>query len=458
MHLKITLFCVLLLSFSYASHAQTGYNLKFNIQGWQDTTVYLGHYYGESTYIKDTARVNNKGEFFFDGKQALPPGVYMLILDKSKIFDFVIGKQQFFSINTKSDDYIKHLKVTGDIDNEIFFQNMLFNADRHAEAEPFIKVLQDSTISDELKKKEAREGFSKINEKVVQYQKQIIEKHPTTTTAALFKSNIAVEVPEPPKRSDGTIDSTFQLKWYRQHYFDNFDLSNEALIRMPRPMYSEKVNEYLDRLYAPHADSLTPAIKYLVSKAKATQETYKYMVGVYVFLYDNYIANGDMDFWMNSTYKKNVKEYVDRLRKSLIGQQGANLIMLDQNLKQRSMYDIKNKYTILYFYDPDCGHCRKETPKLVEFYNKNKTKLDVEVFAVSADTSMAKMNDFIRDMKATWISVNGPRTFVGPYGNLYDAITTPTLYVLDQRKRIIGKKVPIEKLEDFLLYQNKLKK
>jgi thiol-disulfide isomerase/thioredoxin len=180
--------------------------------------------------------------------------------------------------------------------------------------------------------------------------------------------------------------------------------------------------------------------------------------GVYVNLYDNYIANGDMDFWMNATYKKNVKEYVDRLRKSLIGQQGANLIMLDQNLKSRALYDIKSKYTILYFYDPDCGHCRKETPKLVEFYNRNKAKLDVEVFAVSADTSMAKMNDFIREMKSTWISVNGPRTFVGPYGNLYDAITTPTLYVLDQRKRIIGKKVPIEKLEEFLLHQNRLKK
>jgi hypothetical protein len=63
---------------------------------------------------------------------------------------------------------------------------------------------------------------------------------------------------------------------------------------------------------------------------------------------------------------------------------------------------------------------------------------------------MAKMRDYIRDMKMTWITVNGPRTYVGPYQDLYDAQTTPVLYVLDEKKKIIAKKVPAEKLDDFL--------
>ena len=52
----------------------------------------------------------------------------------------------------------------------------------------------------------------------------------------------------------------------------------------------------------------------------------------------------------------------------------------------------------------------------------------------------------------------GPRTYVGPYQDLYDAITTPSLYVLDAKKKIIGKKIPADKLEDFLTHYEKFQK
>jgi len=47
---------------SVSSWAQ-GYKIDFKIKGLKDTTTYLGYYYGESTYIKDTARVSATGEY-----------------------------------------------------------------------------------------------------------------------------------------------------------------------------------------------------------------------------------------------------------------------------------------------------------------------------------------------------------------------------------------------------------
>lgn len=448
---------------SLSSFAQSGYNIHFKVDGWKDTTVYLGYYYGESTYVKDTAKVDHSGQFVFQGKQTLPQGVYFLVLDKTRIFEMVISQTQRFSMETSSADYVKNMKVTGDLDNKLFFENMVYNMERHKEAEPYIKTLQDSTLSED-QKKDAREAFGKINEKVIAYQDNVISKHPQTLTARIFKANKAVKIPDPPKRVDGSIDSTFQLRWYREHFFDNFDLADDALIRMPRPIYQEKINEYLDRLWAPQADTLKKALQKIISKAKKNTETYKYAVWiatlkyqnpeimgldeVFVYINDTYFASGEMDFWANEKMRKNLAEQADRFRKSLIGQKGANLIMQDSNFQPRALYDIKNKYTILYIFDPDCGACKKETPKLVDFYKK--TKFDLEVFAVSADTSMAKMRNYIKDMHMEWITVNGPRTYVGPYQDLYDANTTPTLYVLDSKKMIIGKKIPSEKLEDFL--------
>ena len=451
--------------------AQSGYNIEFKITGLKDTIVYLGHTYGESTYIKDTATVSSQGVFGFNGKTTLRQGVYFLVLGTAKQFDMVIGKDQHFNMATDRKEYYKHMVVTGDEDNKLFFENMMFNMERHKEAEPFIKILQDSTLSED-QKKEARMSYSKINDKVIAYKNQIIAQHPSTLTARILKSNQNVAIPEPPKKSDGTIDSTYQLKWYREHFFDNMDLADDAFLQMPKPIYRDKINEYLDRLYPQQPDSITKAVNKIVAKAKRNQETYKYAVWtcmlkyqqpeimgldeVFVNLYDTYFATGEMNFWVNDQMKNNLKKHADQLRKSLVGNTAPNLIMQDANFKPRSMYDIKNKYTILFIFDPDCGHCKTETPKLVSFYKKK--RFDLEVYAVSQDTSMQKMRDYIKDMNMTWITVNGPRTYVGPYLDLYDAQTTPSLYVIDNKRKIIGKKIPADKLEEFLTHYEKFQR
>jgi peroxiredoxin len=468
---------IICVSLTSSAQQKTGYELKFKITGLADTTIYLGYYYAEGTYVRDTAKVNSRGEFLFDGKETLPQGIYFLVLDKTRLFEpgFVLGANQHFTLESSKDDVVKNMVVKNDLDNKLFFDNMLFNMERNKEAEPFIKVLQDTTLKDESKKKVARDGFAKVNESVQDYQTKLIAANPRTMTARLLKSTRRVDIPEPPKRADGKIDSTFQLRYYRAHFFDNFDISDDALIRLPQPVYSQKVNEYLDRLYPPQPDSLKKAIDYLVGRAKKNQETYKYMVftlvlkyqnpeimgldEVFVYLNDKYFETGEMNYWANERYRKNIKEHADRLRKSLIGNAAPNLIMQDENLKPQSMHDIKSKYTILFIFDPDCGFCKTETPKLVNFYTKNKTKFDVEVFAVSADTSMKKMRDYIKQFKMPWITVNGPRTYVGPYHDLYDAMTTPMLYIIDEKKKIIAKKIPIERLEEFFTnYEKSLKK
>ncbi|HEU5291503.1 MAG TPA: thioredoxin-like domain-containing protein [Cyclobacteriaceae bacterium] len=456
-----------------AGQSKPAYAIQFKVTGLKDTTAYLGYNYAESSYVRDTARVNGKGEFVFDGKQPLPQGVYFLVLDKSRIFDFVVGNNQHFLLETNTTDYIRNMVVKNDLDNKLFFENLVHNGNLRKEAEPFVKILQDSTLKDE-NKKDAREGYRKIGEKAMAYQDAIIEKNPTTVTARLLKTSKQIHIPDPPKKADGSIDSTFQLRYYRAHFFDNFDLSDDALIRLQEPLYSKKVAEYLDKLFVPQPDSVMKAIHFLVGKAKKNQETYKYMVfiltnkyttpeymgldEVFVRLYDEYYAKGEMDFWANEKYKKNLKDHADNIRKSMVGRVAPNMIMQDSNFQPRSMYDIKTKYTILYFYDPDCGSCKKETPVLVDFYAKNKAKFNVEVYAVNSDTSMVKMRNYIKDMKMTWITVNGPRTYLGSYHDSYDANTTPTLYVLDDKKKIIGKKIQAAKLVDFLTNYEKVQK
>jgi len=115
-----------LLFYSKLVSAQSGYQLDFKINSWKDTTVYLGSYFGETNVVKDTALVK-KGAFHFDGKTPLPQGVYYLILNKNKLFEFVIGNDQFFLLETSAsgylqlDEYVRNMVVKGDVDNQLFF-------------------------------------------------------------------------------------------------------------------------------------------------------------------------------------------------------------------------------------------------------------------------------------------------------------------------------------------------
>lgn len=472
--MRFVLLFFMLALIGISAQAQSGYKINFKIKGWKDTTVYLAHYYGESKYIKDTARVKSDGSFFFDNKNTLRQGVYFLVLNKTLIFDFVIGKNQFFTLETDKDDYIAHMKVSGDDDNKLFFEDLAFIMERNKEVEPFKRVLMDSTLKGD-QKKEAHNGFNKVSEKVMEHQKQLIEKHPETMTARWINARRPITIPDPPKKANGNIDSTFQLRYYRQHYFDNFNLGDDAMLQLPQPLYQEKLKEYLEKLFAPQPDSITKAFIALVEKAKRNPETYQYLVRtgmfmyqqpeimgldeVFVHLYDKYFASGEMDYWVQSKTKKDMKEYADKIRSSMLGKPGTNLIMQDTNFQPRALYDLKAKYSIVYFFRPSCGHCREETPKLVDFYNKNKSKYDLDVYAVSSDTSMKELRDFIKEFKTTWTTVSGPRSYLKQhYSQLYHADTTPTIYILDDKKIIIAKKLPVKQLDDFLSKYEKREK
>ncbi|TLS65165.1 TlpA family protein disulfide reductase, partial [Mariprofundus erugo] len=113
--------------------------------------------------------------------------------------------------------------------------------------------------------------------------------------------------------------------------------------------------------------------------------------------------------------------------------------------------------TIIYFWDPQCGHCKKESPKLVEFYNEYAEKLDVEVYTVCADSNLADMKKYIREKKMNFINVNGPRSYTTDYHELYNIFTTPVIVVLDKNKKIIAKRLVSEQLPEFIENHKKMR-
>jgi thiol-disulfide isomerase/thioredoxin len=123
--------------------------------------------------------------------------------------------------------------------------------------------------------------------------------------------------------------------------------------------------------------------------------------------------------------------------------------MLDTNNKAVSMHAIQSKFLILLFWDPDCGHCEKEIPKMKEFYDQNKEKYGLEIFTVCSDTSLVKWKKALIKRQMNWINVNGPRTYTGNYHDQYDITTSPVIFILNEKKEIIAKRVGVDQFSQF---------
>ena len=424
--------------------------------------LYLGLYYNSKTYIKDTAQHQGVGVYSFENaSEGLEKGFYFLMnVKKELLVDFVVGEDQHFELILDGQNYAEGIQVKGDKDNEQLAEARRLSIESGKEMEPLIALYEDSTRL-ESERKEWAKRIQEIHQKRIEKLDKLIEAHPNFVSSRYLLSTKSVELPlslrEDENRNNGSKEDTLaRIYYYREHFFDNFPLSDSLSMRMPgKNFFENKIKEYLNTLHEPKSDTIIAAIKRMERFCGENKETFREIVWittieyqrpkimgldkVFVYLYDQYYVSGFMDSYANDALKGNIKKEADAKRLTLIGEIGKDLIMQDAELKPRSLYEMSNKYRIVYFFNPDCHACAQETPKLTSFY-KN-TKFDVGVFAVCTDTSMVKLKNYVSKYALEdWQVVSGPRTYVGSFHKLYDARTTPTIIVLDRKKRIIAKK------------------
>ena len=81
----------------FALFAQTGYEIKVTFKPFKKQYIYLGHYFGKSYPIIDSAMLNDKSEAVFKGTEKLQGGIYLVgYPNKTGFFEILIDKQQNF--------------------------------------------------------------------------------------------------------------------------------------------------------------------------------------------------------------------------------------------------------------------------------------------------------------------------------------------------------------------------
>jgi thiol-disulfide isomerase/thioredoxin len=120
-----------------------------------------------------------------------------------------------------------------------------------------------------------------------------------------------------------------------------------------------------------------------------------------------------------------------------------------------SLHQIDTKYLILWFWEPDCSHCQKMTPILVNLYNEQKLReKGVTVMAIYLHRNINEWHKYTDHIKKWYdfvlehnmdIFINVWEPFgISHFRDKYDISSTPVLYLLDKDKKIIAKRISPE--------------
>lgn len=432
--------------------------------------AYLTYHMGKNFSVEDSAAVNNKGIAVFTGKRRLPGGIYAIVFPgKSRSVDFFVDKEQLITVNAAdTNDLLNKTIVTGSKENALFVEYQKYIAVKGKELEGEKKAYSESKTKEDSAKHEA--AYGKYNKELNGYREGILKNKSTSMMAVLLKA-----MKEPSVLTTTPItheDSLENYNYYKAHYWDGVTFMDERVIRTP--FFLPRLEKYYREILTPEPDSIIKEADYQLLLARTCPEMYKFLLNwltdeyispkymgqdaIFVHLYEKYHSKG-VSTWLNAKQNEAIQRRAFMLMANLIGKQASNLELLDSSGNIKSLYDVNADYTVVVFWDPTCGHCKEEIPKIDSAYRASWKDHNVKIYAVLTEHVKDEWTKYIKEHNiGDWVNVYQTKEREDAdyaaqkpgFRQLYDVVVTPTVFLLDKEKRIIAKKLTLQQLDEFL--------
>ena len=250
------------------------------------------------------------------------------------------------------------------------------------------------------------------------------------------------------------------------HYWDNFDFNDTAFIHMPK-VTEQAIVDYVDVL--PHAKkgNAETSVKDLLKKAEGekTGRMYEYfleMMEKYLHDSNSPIRNEELyipvveyiiaDKKSDMAEKERAKYSLEIMLKNRVGETASDFEYTLQSGKTGTMYKINAPYTMLLFYNPDCHACA-EYISLIKTSSVLQNAINqrgMKILAFYFDKDIEIWKNHLPDIPSSWI--NGyDKEYIVDSTELYYLKAIPSVYLLDENKKVILKDVTIQAVENYFI-------
>lgn len=451
---------ILLLIGPFFGMAQSTYTLQGQLNGLPDQKVYLMNFYGEKNALIDSVRSDGAGNFSFVVPSALAPGLYRVSWGEEKYVDLIFNHENI-SFRANAGNVSDSLVILESVENKFFYDFMM--ADRISQTK--LELLQP--IVDYYPDQDSFYFNAIANYEQVQRAQEMLldslkREYPDAYFVKILKHYSTPFLP-------ASLAPNARLAFLKQHYFDNVDYNDTALLRSNA--WSNKAISYLalygnNRFTQKQLEAeFIKAVTVMLSDAGENPEIFKYLLDYLVSGFDKYhfedvityLAENFQDPYACEDQEKKsaLQKKLDTFKKIAIGQPAPDFEIPDTQGQPVKLSGIDSEYTLLIFWSSECGHCLQMLPKAKALYEAQNPKR-YEVVAVSIDTSRAGWMQVVNEEKLNWINASELKGFDGKSADMYNIYATPTMFLLDRDKKIVSKPISYRELEAALKQQGLL--
>ncbi len=247
-----------------------------------------------------------------------------------------------------------------------------------------------------------------------------------------------------------------------KHFWDGYDFADSTLVNSE--MTEQAFANYLGALAkCEEQDIIEQSITRMLDSASASHtESYHHFMELsdkylhnpnsplrneeqYIVVLNQIISNHTLD----DIYKIRPRAQLKMALKNRVGNEATDFEYRLRSGERGDMHEIEAPFTILFFNNPDCHDCMrvKEYISASQPLNELHAKGDIEILSVYPDSDIE-----------LWRKAHYPAIMIDAYDehlriereSLYDLKAIPSLYLLDEQKRVILKDAPIESIEALL--------
>lgn len=244
-------------------------------------------------------------------------------------------------------------------------------------------------------------------------------------------------------------DSAAQIEWSAVNYWNNTPVG-DTLVLASGEIEQAFVN-WLQFLNYAGADVTQKAFGALLSRTDSLPDSRSKMYSIIErYLYDpnSPMRNEDMYIvvlrhmiaspFLTDDEKIRPSQHLELALKNRVGDIAADFAYTHVNGSKGTLHNLRAPYTLIFFNNPDCTACKEITDALLASpaVNSMISSGKLKVLAMYTDNDLEAWKKFAPHIPSTWINA---QNYDLHSSRQYDLKAIPTLYLLDDKKRVLLK-------------------
>jgi thiol-disulfide isomerase/thioredoxin len=431
-----------------------GFAINGTVTGLENQDVLLMRITGDNRKIVDTTQTDITGAFRFELQENVPVGQYGVITGQGQMVELLFNKEniRFVTTGTAATDQVQ---IIESVENLIYYDYLGIKGTNLYKLDILNPVILYYPKDDPW--------YGKTLEEIIRLRTQIADKvsgiqeaYPNTMAARFIKVDA-------PVFADPEMSPADQTLFLKSNYFVDEDFLDTLLLNSN--ILTSKIVSYLS-LYQDKnlnqqqlEEQLIMAVDTVLEKAYVDQTVYEFIIDFMIGGFRaigfekglEHIADHNLlsELCVNTERKAELENKMELIRKLAIGKQAPDFVAPDLLGDTIQLSQVEAEKTVLVFWASWCPHCTQILPELKAFYDTEATH-KLQIIGVSLDTEKEALAMAIAENGFNWINIGELKGWDGAIPTEYGIAATPSFFVLDSEKNIIGKPANSRELRQFL--------